>query len=99
MQIIRSVTLFLAFVCLCNFVTADKSESEAYRLPNSVRPEFYKLNVFTNLGDENGFKFHGDVAIKVSKMAGIVWRLLQMPTIRQLFIFFPFFCISEAIHN
>lgn len=38
---------------------------EKYRLPRTVLPEFYKLNIFTHINDEEGFKFYGDVRIKV----------------------------------
>lgn len=38
---------------------------EKYRLPRTVLPEFYKLNIFTHINDDEGFKFYGDVRIKV----------------------------------
>lgn len=38
---------------------------EKYRLPRTVLPELYKLNIFTHINDEEGFKFYGDVRIKV----------------------------------
>lgn len=38
---------------------------ENYRLPRTVLPEFYKLNIFTHINDDEGFKFYGDVRIKV----------------------------------
>lgn len=40
---------------------------EKYRLPKSIRPDYYKLNVLTHINDDEGFKFIGDVAIKVNK--------------------------------
>lgn len=43
---------------------------EKYRLPRTVFPELYTLNVFTHINDEHGFKFYGDVRIKV------IFRLL-----------------------
>lgn len=39
---------------------------EKYRLPRAVLPEFYKLNIFTHINDDEGFKFYGDVRIKVN---------------------------------
>lgn len=39
----------------------------AYRLPTSLTPQHYNLQIITNLGDEDGnFKFGGDVTIHVS---------------------------------
>lgn len=38
---------------------------EKYRLPRTIFPEFYKLTIFTHINDAEGFKFYGDVRIKV----------------------------------
>lgn len=37
-----------------------------YRLPNSVRPKHYKLEVITYLGEKDNFDFDGKVWIDVS---------------------------------
>lgn len=37
----------------------------AFRLPTFIRPEFYKLEVITHLGDDDGYAFSGKVWIKV----------------------------------
>lgn len=37
-----------------------------YRLPRSLSPETYKLQIFTHLNDAEIFKFYGDVQITVS---------------------------------
>lgn len=57
---------FLLNCCSCE-ETAPKVNipAELFRLPRSVFPEYYKLNVFTHINDEEGFKFFGDVLIKV----------------------------------
>lgn len=36
-----------------------------FRLPESVKPEHYKLEIVTHLGDEDGYSFSGKVWIKV----------------------------------
>lgn len=57
-----------AFLC-CAADTKDNKEAsspDVYRLPSSVLPEYYKLKVLTHLNDTNGFKFLGNVWIKVS---------------------------------
>lgn len=36
-----------------------------YRLPSSITPENYKLEIFTHLNDTEGFIFRGVVTIKV----------------------------------
>lgn len=38
-----------------------------YRLPRSITPENYKLEIFTHLNDTEGFIFRGIVTIKVRK--------------------------------
>lgn len=50
-------------ICLLHPIFAS---SENYRLPTSLKPEHYKLEVLTHLGDDEGFKFTGKVWIKVS---------------------------------
>lgn len=39
---------------------------DSYRLPTSITPENYKLNVVTHLNDTEGFIFRGSVWITVS---------------------------------
>lgn len=46
-------------------VQATTYSPEKYRLPRSIFPELYELNVFTHLNDEEGFKFYGEVRILV----------------------------------
>lgn len=48
-------------ICLLHPIFASLAN---YRLPTAVRPEHYKLEVLTHLGDD-GFKFFGKVWIKV----------------------------------
>nr|XP_040229612.2 aminopeptidase N-like isoform X1 [Anopheles coluzzii] len=36
-----------------------------YRLPKSITPEHYNLRVYTHLGDERGFIFYGQVAMRL----------------------------------
>ncbi len=43
----------------------DVKTHNSYRLPTSVRPEHYKLEVITHLGDDDGYEFSGKVWIKV----------------------------------
>lgn len=65
------ISILLAYfaqnVCFCAEDAAPKVfvPPEKYRLPRSILPEFYKLNVFTHINDDEGFKFYGDVRIKV----------------------------------
>lgn len=40
--------------------------SEVYRLPQTVFPEYYTLNVLTHIDDDVGFRFLGNVSILVS---------------------------------
>lgn len=40
--------------------------SEVYRLPQTIFPEYYKLNLLTHIDDEEGFRFLGNVSILVS---------------------------------
>lgn len=42
--------------------------SEVYRLPQTMFPEYYKLNLLTHIDDEEGFRFLGKVSILVSFM-------------------------------
>lgn len=66
--IIYSILLaYLASNCFCADDAPPKVfvPPEKYRLPRSVFPELYTLNVFTHINDDEGFKFYGDVRIKV----------------------------------
>lgn len=55
--------IFLFFVC--SVKTLDES-FDKYRLPDSVRPEHYKLTIFTHINDDEGFKYYGDVRITIN---------------------------------
>lgn len=64
------IVLVLYLLHLCAGVAVEEEAknalpSEVYRLPRSIFPEYYKLNVFTHINDDEGFKFIGDVSIKV----------------------------------
>lgn len=45
--------------------TEEKKENDNYRLPQSITPENYKLEIFTHLNDSEGFTFKGIVEITV----------------------------------
>lgn len=66
-----AIVLFLSLNCYqCDdaaVVKAPKS-TDNYRLPRTLFPEYYKLNVFTHLNDDQGFKYYGDVRITVIKL-------------------------------
>lgn len=78
LQIIKYAVLFT--LVFSNFVSAyptdgvetNKTENatvyDNYRLPTSIKPENYKLEIFTHLNDSEGFVFRGIVAITVSKI-------------------------------
>lgn len=70
---------FLFVLIINNFVSAypkdsgDESQEvgkpavyDNYRLPTSITPENYKLEIFTHLNDSEGFTFRGIVEITVS---------------------------------
>lgn len=61
---------FLWGFCLCdeNATKAVKPAAINYRLPRSVFPEYYALNILTHINDEEGFKYYGDVRIKVRRI-------------------------------
>ncbi|KAJ6638815.1 Aminopeptidase N [Pseudolycoriella hygida] len=50
-------------ICLLHPILANSAN---YRLPTSLKPEHYKLQVVTHLGDNDGFKFSGKVWIKIT---------------------------------
>lgn len=57
----------MKFILLTLFVALSSAKDE-YRLPQSVIPENYKLDILTHLGpEETNFKFIGEVKIEVSK--------------------------------
>ena len=62
------LVFFLAQYVLTEEVTpsVDNAVYDSYRLPTSVRPENYKLEVITHLNDTEGFLFRGAVWITVS---------------------------------
>lgn len=54
-------------VLLLTLMIALTNAKDNYRLPQSVVPENYKLDILTHLGpEENNFKFIGEVKIDVS---------------------------------
>lgn len=59
---------FAQNVCFCAEDAAPKVfvPPEKYRLPRTIFPELYKLNILTHINDDEGFKFYGDVRIKVN---------------------------------
>lgn len=66
------VTCLLATIATALYpvdTTAANKEllsGDDYRLPTAFTPEYYKLEVITHLGDTEGFRFNGNVRIKVS---------------------------------
>lgn len=55
-------------ICLL-FVTVRGTSSSNYRLPKSIHPEHYRVEILTHLNDDDqGFKYYGKVWIKVSVM-------------------------------
>lgn len=48
----------------------------AYRLPDTVVPRKYTVEIFTNL-EENNFNFHGKVLIKVEENTTL-WGVLHL---------------------
>lgn len=70
-NILTALIVFLSLnFCQCDDQTAVKATTNVtsvnYRLPRSLSPETYKLQIFTHLNDEDGFKYYGDVRITVS---------------------------------
>lgn len=56
----------MKFILLTLFVALTSAKDD-YRLPTSVIPENYKLDILTHLGpEETNFKFIGEVKIEVS---------------------------------
>lgn len=59
----------IAWACLLWFAAIGSSYAvpsyNHYRLPTSVRPEHYKLEIATHLDDDKGFEFSGLVAITI----------------------------------
>lgn len=64
----RAMTVF--WVCFLWLSCIGKgyaaSSYDHYRLPTSVRPEHYRLEIVTHLDDENGFEFSGLVGITIN---------------------------------
>lgn len=81
------VTILLVYfarnVCFCDEEAAPKVfvSPATYRLPRTIFPELYTLNIFTHINDEEGFKFYGDVRIKV------IMRLLTSKSDWRAYIF------------
>ena len=79
----QTLLCYVAITCLmlCQLVADNKmyvdGKSELriekvldnYRLPSTVTPENYKLQVTTHLGDKEGFTFKGSVLITVSLLS------------------------------
>lgn len=58
----------MKLLLLTLFVALTNAADDEHRLPKSIIPENYKLNILTHLGpEENNFKFLGEVKIEVSK--------------------------------
>ncbi|XP_050080101.1 aminopeptidase N-like [Anopheles maculipalpis] len=65
MTLKRSTMLLAVIFAAVAGTLADSSNTySSYRLPKSISPEHYNLRVYTHLGDERGFVFHGHVAIR-----------------------------------
>lgn len=66
-SLIVPICLSLVTIVFSSAIETTNAVAESYRLPNTIYPDLYKLKVLTYLDDpEHGFKFTGDVAIKVS---------------------------------
>lgn len=65
----------IAITLLCSIIKLNVAAAEInnYRLPKSIHPEHYKVQILTHLGDENGFKFYGKVWIKVNIQNLYMW--------------------------
>uniref|UniRef100_A0A182K329 Aminopeptidase n=1 Tax=Anopheles christyi TaxID=43041 RepID=A0A182K329_9DIPT len=57
--------MLLAVIIILIEGTLGDIEYDSYRLPKSIIPEHYDLRVYTHLGDERGFLFYGQVAIRL----------------------------------
>lgn len=66
--ILSAVGTYAAVDASDSDVLAAKTDvpSEVYRLPQTIFPEYYKLNLLTHIDDEEGFRFLGNVSILVS---------------------------------
>lgn len=66
--ILLLLTVYCFFLCIVanNDSNKESVPPDVYRLPKSVYPDYYKLKVLTHLNDADGFKFYGNVWIKVS---------------------------------
>lgn len=77
----------LLAICILSVIAAyaedDVVQSVEYRLPQTVLPEYYKLNLFTH-GIDGGFKFSGNISILVSPQSHAFIRIQ------------PFFVLSWA---
>lgn len=59
-------------ICLLS-VTVQGTSSSNYRLPHSVHPEHYRVEILTHLNDnDQGFTYYGKVWIKVSVCVQLV---------------------------
>uniref|UniRef100_A0AAG5D4Y5 Aminopeptidase n=1 Tax=Anopheles atroparvus TaxID=41427 RepID=A0AAG5D4Y5_ANOAO len=67
MKSVAAITLITAFIAAAGASSLGRSNQNytSYRLPQAFRPEHYDLRVYTHLGDEHGFLFHGLVVIRM----------------------------------
>lgn len=64
----KNLYCYIALLAICWLsVTVQGTSNSNYRLPKSVHPEHYRVEILTHLNDEDqGFKYYGKVWIKVS---------------------------------
>lgn len=77
LSVVLGICLLLATIATAIFPIDPKADKELlagdeYRLPTALTPDYYKLEVITHLGDTEGFRFNGNVRIKVS-LAQIIY--------------------------
>lgn len=101
----RSIVSIVVIHFLLNYCTSEDAApkvnvaAELFRLPRTVLPEYYKLNVFTHINDEEGFKFFGDVLIKVQSFFLFVLNTIFFSPFKYVFgeFFFALFSISSFL--
>uniref|UniRef100_A0A182SPU1 Aminopeptidase n=1 Tax=Anopheles maculatus TaxID=74869 RepID=A0A182SPU1_9DIPT len=59
-----TMLLAVIFAAIAGTLGDSNNAFSSYRLPKSISPEHYNLRVYTHLGDEQGFVFHGHVTIR-----------------------------------
>uniref|UniRef100_A0A182PL06 Aminopeptidase n=1 Tax=Anopheles epiroticus TaxID=199890 RepID=A0A182PL06_9DIPT len=60
----RARTLLAVIVAIGGTFCATPIPSNNYRLPQSITPKHYNLQIYTHLGDDRGFIFYGHVTIR-----------------------------------